>query len=91
MKHRASPLRIARVTRGWSQGELADRAGGLQRKTVFLTETGATTPLPRTRQAIAEALGVAESELWPHDVQKRPLTTDAPAGHAEGAAYVTEP
>ena len=89
--HPASPLRIARVSRGWTQEELGARAGGLQRKTVFLTETGATTPLPSTRRALAEALGVPEQTIFPHQVQERPLTTDAPANYAEGAAYVSEP
>jgi transcriptional regulator with XRE-family HTH domain len=56
-----------RRARGWSQSELAARAG-INTDTVAAIERGRTTnPYPRTRDKIAAAFNVDASDLWPED------------------------
>ncbi len=57
-------LRNLRTGKGWSQGELANKAG-IGRVTITRLETGVeTNPEARTVKALAEALGCDPSVLW---------------------------
>jgi transcriptional regulator with XRE-family HTH domain len=59
----ALSLRTLRIRAGLTQRELASRAGVTQR-TVALLELGRRSrPFPRTRQKIADALGVAIADV----------------------------
>ena len=55
-------VRICRLDNGWSQLELADRAG-LDRKTVNRIENGRFQPSVETLLAVSEALGVSVTQL----------------------------
>lgn len=61
------PLRLARVTRGISQRQLA-RAVGVDPTALSHIEAGRRRPEAATRRQIAEALGVEENELFPGGV-----------------------
>lgn len=55
-------LRELRQERGWSQYELARRAG-VSQGTLSNIERGDTQPFPATQRALAEALGMEAREL----------------------------
>ena len=57
----ASALRSLRRDRGWSQLELARRAG-VSRQSVALAELGTHQPLSRTAAALAAALTAPDEE-----------------------------
>jgi transcriptional regulator with XRE-family HTH domain len=59
-----SNVKIARVLAGYSQQELARRAG-IDRADLSRVETGATKPSATVRGRISAALGVSCSRLWP--------------------------
>jgi transcriptional regulator with XRE-family HTH domain len=59
----ATPTRIYRIARGFSQGDLAARAG-VSRRTVIRLENGGNVHLD-TIAAIAEALGLRVEALFP--------------------------
>ena len=55
-------LRELRLDAGYSQAELAERAG-LTREAISLLETGKRNPYPRTVRKLAGVLGVTPREL----------------------------
>lgn len=62
-----SQLRAARALLGWSQSELAERAG-LSRRSVAAVELGATLPYDATLEKILSALERAGIEFsWRND------------------------
>jgi transcriptional regulator with XRE-family HTH domain len=61
-----SPLRIARITRGWTQAEFAKRLS-IDRTTLSRVETGFVKPGPDLRRRIAGVLGIMEESLFPKD------------------------
>lgn len=54
-------IRALRNERGWSQDELAERAG-VSPRTVHSLEKGEHTPQPKKLRAVLDALGVAKPE-----------------------------
>jgi len=60
----ADRVRIARAGKPWTQIELA-AAARVSRATVVRIESGIGTPHMRTVRALAEAFGLAPSELFP--------------------------
>ena len=64
-----NPIRAARKAHGWSQAELARRAG-LSLPTIIDHEHGRKLPLSRTRHALVVVLGVPAATLWPDDEEK---------------------
>lgn len=46
----------------WSQRELAEKSG-VSRSTIAAIELGKRRPRPRTKRALAKALGVSPSEI----------------------------
>lgn len=60
----ARRLRLRRASRGWSQRELARRAG-VSVETIARAEAGRSRPRPVTAFRIASALGVPMDELFP--------------------------
>jgi transcriptional regulator with XRE-family HTH domain len=54
-------IRALRKERGWSQDELAERAG-VSARMVFSVEKGERIPQPKKLRAILDALGVAEPQ-----------------------------
>jgi transcriptional regulator with XRE-family HTH domain len=63
--HRRPPairLRELRGRRGWTQGELAERAG-VSKEAIYTHERGRKHPRRDTLRLLAEALGVAPAEL----------------------------
>jgi transcriptional regulator with XRE-family HTH domain len=54
-------IRALRKDRGWSQDELAERAG-VSSRMVFSVEKGDHIPQPKKLRAILDALGVAEPQ-----------------------------
>lgn len=59
-------LRLARELRGWSQRELADRAG-LKQAQISRLESGKREPRLSTVRALADALGVDSDRIFPKD------------------------
>jgi transcriptional regulator with XRE-family HTH domain len=57
------PLRLARLTRGWRQADLASRAG-CSRRYVSKIEAG-YLPAPHVQEALAAALELDALELFP--------------------------
>jgi transcriptional regulator with XRE-family HTH domain len=55
-------LRLVRLRQGWSQRDLAMRAG-VHEATVIRLEASANTPRPSTIRRLARALGVKPLEL----------------------------
>ncbi|HEX8343726.1 MAG TPA: helix-turn-helix transcriptional regulator, partial [Actinoplanes sp.] len=91
-----SRLRALREAAGYTQEELAERAG-LTAHGVSALERGARTrPYPHTIRALGEALGASEQELtWLRDAVPRrrrssssPTVTEQPDGHAAGSIPV---
>jgi transcriptional regulator with XRE-family HTH domain len=62
----AMPLRVWRIRAGFSQEELARRAG-VAPKTITQAECGRVRPHPRTRKRIADALGMAIADIREFD------------------------
>jgi transcriptional regulator with XRE-family HTH domain len=59
----ARALRAWRIDRGWSQEELARRAG-VAHRTIYELEAGRRPqPYPSTRKKIADALGIVPSDI----------------------------
>ena len=54
----------ARLRRGWTQTELAEKMG-VTKKTIFRWENGSTLPLPLYRVQLCELLLVDPAEIWP--------------------------
>lgn len=77
-------LREARLARGWSQPELATRAGLSSAVEVSRHETGRYSPTMTTAEAYAKAFGVSVSELIAGGVSASPTisSTDL-ATHAD--------
>ncbi len=61
-------VRAARVSKGWSQEELA-AAAGLDRTYISGLERGVRNPALRTQQRIAQALSVPLAELLAEENQ----------------------
>lgn len=87
MSHRPPPssrlanrLRVARAERGWSQDELARRAG-VTRQTVSSIETGQYGPSALLAFVLAEQLGRRVDELF----HLEPIAPDAGEG---GSSHV---
>ncbi len=59
-------LRDLRGRRGWSQEQLAKRAG-VSLTTVNRAERGVRVPTVMTQFRIAEALGVEPTVIWPEE------------------------
>jgi transcriptional regulator with XRE-family HTH domain len=60
----ATPLKVARIRAGWRGPDLA-AAVGLSENGLYRIETGRTKkPKSKTRRALANVLGVAESNLF---------------------------
>ena len=57
-----NPIRVARAARGWTQTDLAVKAG-VSIATVAFAEAGRTAPTVATLQKIARALKVPITEL----------------------------
>ena len=89
---RPNPLALARFLCGWSQDELARRAGaGCSRATVRRLEAGAT-PRLHAAMALARALQVSPDVLFPEDDedpagQRGLATTSADAGDGHRGTY----
>lgn len=65
MNERVTPLRVYRISAGLSQAELAEKAG-ITRPALSNIERGATKrPLTLTEAALAAALGVERTALFP--------------------------
>jgi transcriptional regulator with XRE-family HTH domain len=58
----AMKLRDLRLDAGYSQAELAERAG-LTREAISMMETGKRSPYPRTMRKLADALGVTVADI----------------------------
>lgn len=59
-------LQELRINRGWSPADLGYQAGGLSARAVRDIEEGITrNPHARTKFAIAAALGVNHTVIWP--------------------------
>jgi putative transcriptional regulator len=56
-------LRVARAERGWTQGELADRAG-VSRQTINVIESGRYDPSLPLAFKLAELFGTRIEELF---------------------------
>lgn len=79
-----NPLTSARFRRGWSQGDLARRAG-LARETVCRLERGYETPSWRTAAALAQSLGLEPLALFPLNDERpavRPGVVTTSAGQS---------
>ena len=63
----APPLKVYRVAAGFTQAELANRAGGMARGTINNIERGNRRPHPATAILIAQALGVDRGLLFPSE------------------------
>ncbi len=59
----ASSLKLARVARGWSQAELADRVD-VTRQTIGLIEAGRYNPSIKLCLALARATGQGLDDLF---------------------------
>jgi len=68
MVNEITPLRIYRIAKGFSQSQLADRIGTYQVHYSRI-ERGVTLPLPEEAAAIAQALGVSITDIFPNLVQ----------------------
>lgn len=79
-----SLIRLCRVLGGLSEAKLAERAG-ICRETVSKIENGADPHL-RTAQAVADALGIDVTTLFPVKGES-PADHRALAKHADAAAY----
>ncbi|MGI8731135.1 MAG: helix-turn-helix transcriptional regulator [Solirubrobacteraceae bacterium] len=66
--HRSAPsaLRLARLTLGWSQADLA-AAAGRSREQIARLEAGACDPTWTTVQRLARALHADPREIFPND------------------------
>jgi transcriptional regulator with XRE-family HTH domain len=73
-----SPLALVRFVRGFSQRELARRAG-VGKNTIVYLEHGRHAPRPRTARAICRALGIDDERLV------FPNLNDESPGHDTGA------
>jgi len=62
-----SPMKTARIAKGWSQRQLANvvTASGqpVSHPNLSRIERGEVKPSPKLRKAIAEALGIAGTDL----------------------------
>jgi transcriptional regulator with XRE-family HTH domain len=59
-------LQELRINRGWSPAQLGYQAGGLSARAIRDIEEGRTrNPHAQTKFAIAGALGVGHTEIWP--------------------------
>jgi transcriptional regulator with XRE-family HTH domain len=59
-------LKELRINRGWSPAQLGYQAGGLSARAIRDIEEGRTRePQARTKFALASALGVNHTEIWP--------------------------
>ena len=58
-----SKLKTARIARGWTQLELAERSG-VSRPTISLLERGVTSGNIRTLTCLADALGMSVEYLF---------------------------
>lgn len=63
-------IKTFRDAKGWSQEELAERAG-IRRPTITELENGRGNPTLQTIEAIAKALGVSAAQLIGTDDRKR--------------------
>lgn len=66
-----SALRVVRAARGFTQGELAERAG-LARPTISRLENAHEKPQHSTAQRLASALGWNAGELFPQPTEDGP-------------------
>jgi transcriptional regulator with XRE-family HTH domain len=71
----ASPLTLARLARGFSQEELAERAG-IARETISRLETGAASPRLTTARALVRVLDFDLELLFPAFAMKDECPAD---------------
>ncbi len=57
------------LSKGWTQSELARRAGNMPRDSVSVYIRGKSLPTPLNLQKLAKALGVKEEELLPNHIE----------------------
>lgn len=69
-----TPLRVARIARGWTQAQLAEIVG-VHIHTIQRLETGTRYPSRDTAERIAEALDATVDRLFPEGV------VPGPGGH----------
>lgn len=92
-------IRTAREARGWTQDELGTAIGGMRANHISKIERGRAFPPKRTRQRIAEALGIplrdldAESptvrtERYPNRVHAEAVYREEAAEHGEDPELV---
>lgn len=66
-----TPLRVARIARGWTQAQLADNAG-VHIHTIQRLETATRYPSRDTAERIVEALDATVDRLFPEGVVRGP-------------------
>lgn len=65
-------LQELRINRGWSPAQLGYQAGKISARAIRDIEEGRTrNPHARTKFAIAAALGVKHTEIWPLERRER--------------------
>jgi transcriptional regulator with XRE-family HTH domain len=83
-------IRTHRVRNGWSQAELARRAG-TSTKSALTAESGKPpTRMPPSLERIADALGWAEGSINAILEGGEPVTAASQSTHQPGTAYTTE-
>lgn len=68
--HRNENLLRARLDKGLSQRDLSELTGGLVDQTTISRLEAGQSPRPRTRIALARALGVPHFDLFPLEVDQ---------------------
>jgi putative transcriptional regulator len=77
-----TPLRVARIARGWTQAQLAEIVA-VHRHTIQHLENGHRVPSSENAERIAEALDTTVDRLFPEGV------VAVPGGHLPGLRQAT--
>ncbi len=73
LRYIAANVRRLRTARGWTQAELA-KASGRDVRHIQILETGDANPTVKVLVTVADALGVAPSDLFaPAKLEERPV------------------